>query len=32
MDWLLTDENIATSAVLIGTGLFALAFYLVARL
>ena len=26
MDWLLTDENITTSAVLIGTGLFALAF------
>jgi hypothetical protein len=28
MDWLLTDENVTTSAVLIGTCLFAFAFYL----
>jgi hypothetical protein len=31
MDWLLTDETIATSAVLVGTCLFAFAFYLVGR-
>jgi hypothetical protein len=31
MDWLLTDENVTTSAVLIGTCLFAFAFYLVGR-
>jgi hypothetical protein len=29
MDWLLTDETIATSTVLVGTCLFAFAFYLV---
>jgi hypothetical protein len=31
MDWLLTDENITVSAVLIATGLFAFAFYLFTR-
>jgi hypothetical protein len=31
MDWLFNNEAIATSAVLIGTCLFALAFYLIGR-
>jgi hypothetical protein len=31
MDWLLTDENVATAIVIAGFGLFTLAMYLLAR-